>query len=70
MHETPRPDELGDERTPVATEAEQRPTAADPRSEPGITGTAARYPLWLIVGAVVIIGLIAVYLAWLVAPGA
>lgn len=63
--ESPRPEELGDQRTPVAPEPDDRPAAADPRSEPGVKGTAARFPYWLIVGAFVIFALVALYLAWL-----
>ena len=70
MQGSPRPDDLGDERTPVATDAEQQRTAPDPRSEPGVRGAIARYPLWLIVGSVVVIGLILIYLAWFIAPSA
>lgn len=68
MNEAPRPSELGDERTPVATEAEQSPTPADPASEPGPRGTIARYPMWLIIGAVIVFALAAIYLAWVAAP--
>lgn len=67
MRESPRPEDVGDERTPVATEDEMMPDdrgAADPRSEPGLTGSEARFPYWLIIGAVVIIALVAIYLAW------
>jgi hypothetical protein len=71
MNESPRPDQLDqEERTPVSTEAEQAPTPADPASDPGVSGTASRYPLWLIVGAVVLFALVALYLALGFFPGA
>ena len=68
MTESPRPSDVGDERTPVATEAEQSSTPPDPASESGATGAVARYPIWLIVGAVVIFALVALYLAWILVP--
>jgi hypothetical protein len=69
MYESPRPDELGEQRTPVAPEPEDRDrSAADPRSEPGPRGTVARMPYWFIVLAVVAVGLVALFLAYLVFP--
>lgn len=69
MQESPRPEDIGDQRTPVSPEEEEdTPSAADPRSEPGAPGVAARMPLWLIVGGFVIFALVALYLAWLLMP--
>lgn len=69
MHEAPRPDELGEQRTPVAPEPEEdAPSAADPRSDPGVRGTAARFPYWLIVATVIVGALILLYLAWTIFP--
>lgn len=68
MYESPRPDDVGDERTPVATEPEQRSTPPDPRSDPGAPGVARRYPLWLIVGAFVIFALVLLYILWEIMP--
>jgi hypothetical protein len=64
MQESPRPEDLDDQRTPVAPEPPDRPSAADPRSEPGLRGTVARLPYWFIVVAVIIFALIALYLVW------
>jgi hypothetical protein len=68
MQESPRPDDLGDQRTPVGPEPADEPSAADPRSEPGAAGAAARVPYWLVVIAVVVIALVALYLAGIVFP--
>lgn len=69
MTESPRPDQLGDQRTPIAPEPdEERPAAADPRSDPGAGGAAARVPYWFVVIAVVVVALIALYLAGIVFP--
>lgn len=69
MKESSRPEHLGDERTPVITDAEQERTPADPDSNSGVSGIAARYPLWLIVGAVVLFALVALYLGLGFFPG-
>jgi type VI protein secretion system component VasF len=68
MYESPRPDQVGDERTPLATEPEQSRSPADPRSESGAAGVAARYPLWLIVGGFIIFALVLLYIVWEIAP--
>jgi hypothetical protein len=64
MEESPRPDDLGDQRTPVGPEPEdERAEAADPRSEPGLRGALARVPYWFVVAAVIVAALILLYLA-------
>ncbi len=68
MHESPRPEDVGEQRTPVAPEPADEPAQADPRSEPGPVGTLARLPYWFIVGAVIIIALIALALSGVVFP--
>lgn len=69
MQESPRPDDLGEQRTAVGPEpSDEHPSSADPRSEPGASGTVARVPYWFIVLAVVIVALIALYLAGFVFP--
>ena len=68
MQESPRPEDIGDQRTPVATEEPDRQSAVDPGSEPGPAAGASRLPLWLIVGAVVIFALLALYLAGTFSP--
>ena len=68
MHESPRPEDLGDQRTPVAPEPVDEPAAVDPRSEPGARGAAARVPYWLIVGAVILVAIVVLYLAWTFFP--
>ena len=67
--ESPRPDDLGEQRTPVGPEPrETRLSAADPRSDPSARGLFARYPYAIIVIAFAIFALIALYLAWSAAP--
>jgi hypothetical protein len=69
MTEAPRPDDLGDQRTPVAPEPnEDRRSAADPRSESGIQGAAANFPYWFVVIGVVFAAVIALTLVWVVFP--
>jgi hypothetical protein len=68
MHEAPRPDELGEQRTPVAPEPKDEPGATDPRSEPGARGAVAKVPYWFIVGAVIVVAVVALYLAWTFFP--
>jgi hypothetical protein len=68
MHESPRPEDLGEQRTPVAPEPEDRPAAVDPRSETGPRGGLAKVPYWVIVGAVIVVAAVALYLAWTVFP--
>jgi hypothetical protein len=58
MSESPRPQDLGEQRTPVAPEPADEPSAADPGSEPGPIGVTAGLPYWLIVGAVLVIAII------------
>lgn len=65
MYESPRPEDLGEQRTRVDAQAEVSTSAPDPRSEPGPAGVAGRFPVWVIVGGVVVIVLIALYLAFL-----
>jgi len=60
MVESPRPEDLGEQRTPVGPEpAETRMSAADPTSEPGPRGVAARYPYAIIVIVFAIAGALA-----------
>ena len=66
MYESPRPDDLGDQRTRQDTQQDDADLEADPRSEPGLAGAVARFPLWLIVSGVLLLALIAIYFAWLV----
>lgn len=68
MHEAPRPEDLGEQRTPIAPEPEDEPSAVDPRSEPGARGALARLPYWFIVAAVIVLALLALYLVWTVFP--
>jgi hypothetical protein len=68
MHESPRPDDLGDQRTDIDPEPSDQRDAADPRSEPGVAGAASRYPYWLIVGGFLVFALVALYIAWLLWP--
>jgi hypothetical protein len=68
MQESPRPDDLGEQRTPVGPEPPDRTAAADPRSEPGWRGSVARMPYWFIVLAVIVIAVIALYLAGVIFP--
>ena len=63
MDETPRPEDLGEQRTPVAPEPVDRPGAVDPRSEPGAKGAAAKVPYWIIVAAVIVVAAVVLYLA-------
>ena len=65
MRESPRPDDLGDQRTRLDAPAEDSGSKADPGSEPGLAGAAAGYPLWVIFGGVLLLALIAIYLATL-----
>jgi len=69
MRESPRPEDLGEQRTPIAPEpAEGDRSAADPHSEPGPRGVLARYPYWIFVLVVVIVAVIALAFAWATAP--
>lgn len=68
MHESQRPEDLGDRRTAIATEPDDDAAAADPRSEPGARGTVARLPYWFIVGAVALAAAAILYLAWTAFP--
>lgn len=69
MTESPRPEDLGEQRTPVSPEpAETEPSAADPRSDPGARGLLARYPYWFVVIGVVVVAIIALLFAFNVAP--
>ena len=69
MVESPRPDDLGEQRTPLDPEPpDDERSTADPRSEPGSAGAAARYPYAIIAIAFVLFALIALYLAWNVVP--
>ena len=63
MDETPRPEDLGEQRTPVAPEPADRPGAVDPRSEPGAKGAVAKMPYWVIVGAVILTAVVVLFLA-------
>ncbi len=68
MYESPRPEDLGDQRTPVAPEPDDGDATVDPRSEPGVGGTVARLPYWFIVGGVILFAAVILYLAWAVFP--
>ncbi|HUG47307.1 MAG TPA: hypothetical protein VMP67_02730 [Candidatus Limnocylindria bacterium] len=68
MNEAPRPQDLGEQRTPVGPEPEDDTATADPRSEPGAKGAAARLPYWLVVGAVLLFAIIALYFAGIMFP--
>ncbi|HVM30365.1 MAG TPA: hypothetical protein VM305_06305 [Candidatus Limnocylindrales bacterium] len=69
MSEAPRPDDLGEQRTPVAPEPEEhREAAADPRSDSGVQGAAASFPYWFVVVGVVFAAVIALTLVWVVFP--
>jgi len=69
MSEAPRPEDLGEQRTPVAPEpGEDQRSAADPRSDPGLGGAVARLPYWFIVIGFVFFALIALALAWAAFP--
>lgn len=68
MNESPRPEDLGEQRTPVAPEPADDSPAVDPRSEPGVRGAAARVPYWLIVGGFIVAALVILYLAWTYFP--
>jgi hypothetical protein len=69
MSEAPRPEDLGEQRTPVAPEPpEDRRSAVDPRSEPGPEGTVARYPYWLVVVVGVLAAVVVLTLVWLSFP--
>ena len=70
MDDSPRPQDVGDQRTPVGPEPEydEAGSATDPRDQPGIRGTVANLPYWVIVLAVILVALVALYLAWLVLP--
>jgi hypothetical protein len=69
MTDSPRPDDLGEQRTPVAPEPnDDDQSAADPRSEPGARGAVARVPYWLIVGAVLLVAVLALYFAGAIFP--
>jgi len=68
MTESPRPEDLGEQRTAVAPEPADDSPTADPRSEPGRRGGLARVPYWLIVGAVLIVAIVALYFAGVIFP--
>ena len=69
MTESPRPEDLGDQRTPVAPEPpEDDRSAADPRSEPGPRGTVAQFPYWFVVIGVVVAAVVVLALVWVVFP--
>ena len=70
MDESPRPQDLGEQRTPIGPEPDddEGRSAVDPRSEPGVRGTVASLPYWVIVLAVILVALVALYLAWLAFP--
>lgn len=69
MHESPRPRDLGEQATPVAPEPEDERAQADPRSDPGARGAAARVPYWLIVGIFLIFAVVLLYFAGVIFPG-
>jgi hypothetical protein len=69
MRESPRPEDLGEQRTPVAPEpAETERSAVEPRSEEGLRGMAARWPYWIIVGSIIVAAFIVLYVVWYVIP--
>jgi hypothetical protein len=75
MSETPRPQELGEQRTPVAPEPDDHgESAADPhsepgaRSEPGPAGVAKQFPYALVVIGVVFAAVLVLTLVWVVFP--
>jgi hypothetical protein len=69
MSEAPRPEDLGEQRTPVAPEPrEDRPAAVEPRSEPGLSGAAKQFPYALVVVGVVFAAVLVLTLVWLVFP--
>lgn len=69
MTESPRPEDLGEQRTPVAPEpVEDERSAADPRSESGPRGAVAKFPYWLVVFGVVLAAVVVLTLVWLVFP--
>jgi hypothetical protein len=67
MDETPRPVEQRGDTTAVPDAVEARRVDAD-RDEPAAARTAAKYPLWLIIGGFVLFALVALYLAWMLVP--
>ncbi|HWH36663.1 MAG TPA: hypothetical protein VNT28_02675 [Candidatus Limnocylindrales bacterium] len=69
MSEAPRPEDLGDQRTPVAPEPpEDGRSIADPRSDEGVSGAAARFPYWFVVIGVVLVAAVVLAFVWLVLP--
>jgi hypothetical protein len=69
MSEAPRPEDLGEQRTRVGPEpAEEQPSAADPRSEPGARGALSQFPYWFVVVGVVVVAVIVLTLVWVVFP--
>jgi hypothetical protein len=69
MSEAPRPDDLREQRTPVAPEPpEEGRSAADPGSEPGLGRAFARFPYWFVVIGVVLVAVIALTIVWFFFP--
>ena len=69
MKESPRPEDLGEQRTPVGPEEDGGDEAAvDPRSEPGPRGTLARLPYWFIVGAIIVAAIVFLLVSGAVFP--
>jgi hypothetical protein len=69
MTHSPRPEDLGEQRTPVAPEPpEDELSAVEPRSEPGVKGAAARFPYWFVVIGVVFAAVLVLTLVWVVFP--
>lgn len=64
MNEVPiRPDELGDQRTPVDPQSAD-PLRPEPRDRPGPRGALASAPVWIIVGVAFLVALFVLLLVW------
>jgi hypothetical protein len=68
MSQEPRSDDLRHEPGPAGANANHEFTGRDGDGDSGAAGTVARYPLWLIIGAVVVFALVALYLAFMAVP--
>ena len=68
MNEAPPSHDQADDRMSSASDPHEEAAAADPASKPGPRGTVARYPLWVIIGVVVAVAIVALLLARVFVP--
>jgi hypothetical protein len=68
MNEAPRPHDSGEDLTSTSRNTHDQAAAADPASKPGLSGTVARYPLWVIIGVFVVVALLALFIARVFVP--